>query len=202
MNLHPTLRILSYLLSALALPGLSLLALAGLALSLLLAAGSRLAIMLRLAWRARWLFLVLGLGYAYSLPGPAALPEWRDLSPSWPGLQVGGLQMLRLLILLWLLDRLVIAMGTTRMMAGLHGLFAGLRWLGFPADRTTVRLGLTLQAMEGNALRLRDLTTSLTGAHTGGSDAATFAIHHHAWRRLDTLLLIAMLAALAGLWLA
>lgn len=202
MNLHPTLRILSYLLSALALPGLSFLALAGLAAFLPLAAAHRLRIMLRLAWRARWLFLVLGLGYAYSLPGPAAVPGWRDLSPSLPGLQTGGLQMLRLLILLWLLDWLVIGMGTTRMMAGLHGLFAGLGWLGFPAERTTVRLGLTLQAMERNSLRLRDLANNLVGAQADGGEGAAFAIHRHPWQPRDTVLLIAMLAALGGLWLA
>lgn len=200
--MHPSLRILLYLISALALPGLSFFALAAAAVALPLLFRDRVNGMLRLVRRARWLFLLLGLGYAYGLPGPAALPALGDLSPSLPGLEVGGLQMARLLLLLCLLDALVVGMGTQRMMAGLHGLFGGLGWLGFPAERTTVRLGLTLQAMETNSLKLKDLADMLRGDNTNMPDTAEFVLHHPPWRGRDNLILAAAAAALAGIWFA
>lgn len=200
--MHPALRIQLYLLSALALPGLNFFALAATAMCLPLAFSTRLDAMLRLTWRARWLFLLLGLGYAYSLPGPAIWPVLRDWSPSLPGVQAGGMQMLRLLLLLWLLDVLVVGMGAQRMMSGLHSLFSGLRWLGFPAERTTVRLGLTLQAMESNSLRLKDLTEMLKGLPAKEAGPAAFTLRQEPWRARDSLLLLAGLMALIGVWLA
>jgi hypothetical protein len=206
--LHPTSRIILYLLSALALPGLSFFVLAAVAASLSLMFRSRLASMLRLTWRARWLFLLLGFGYAYGLPGQAALPVLGDFSPSIQGARAGGLQALRLLLLLWMLDALVVGMGTQRMMAGLHGLFGGLRWLGFPAERATVRLGLTMQAMENNSLKLKDLTEVLTVGEARPPEAASFTLRHEPWRLRDTLaicvaLVLCVTSALPiGSWLA
>lgn len=200
--MHPALRIQLYLLSALALPGLNFFALAGVAVCLPLACPDRIRAMLGLALRARWLFLLLGLGYAYGLPGPAAWTALADYSPSLPGLRAGGMQMLRLLLLLWLLDVLVIAMGTERMMAGLHGLFVGLSGLGFPAERTTVRLGLTLQAMERNSLKLKDLTGMLNGVDMDRQGATEFTLRHETWRSRDSLVLAIALAVVVGVWLA
>ena len=200
--MHPASRILLYLFSALALPGLNFFTLAGVAGLLAIVFRSRLGAMLRLIWRARWLFLLLGLGYAYGLPGPAWWPLMGDWSPSLPGLHAGGLQMLRLLLLLWLLDVLVVGMGAPRMMAGLHGLFGGLRGFGFPAERTTVRLGLTLQAMENNTMKLRDLTDMLSGAEVSMAETVGYRLDHVPWRPVDGLVLLAGLSVLVGVWLA
>lgn len=199
--MHPSTRILLYLISALALPGLSFFGLVLMAACLPLVFVDRLAAMARLAWRARWLFLLLGLGYAYGLPGPAWWPGLRDYSPSLPGLQAGGFQMTRLLLLLCLLDALVVAMGTERMMTGLHGLFGGLRRFGFPAERTTVRLGLTMQAMEHNSLKLKDLADRLTGVDAALSEITVIALRHEPWRRRDSLAVFAASVALVGTWL-
>jgi hypothetical protein len=199
--LHPSLRILLYLVSALALPGLNffVLALVGLLLALIFA--RRLSSMLALCGRARWLFLLLAVGYAYSLPGVAVWPALGDWSPSQAGMAAAGLQMWRLLLLLWLLDGLVLAMGTARMMSGLHGLFSGLAALGFPSERTTVRLALTLQAMEGQNRRFRDFSKVLqANADTSGS--ATLVLVHEPWRTHDSLLLTLALLLLVGSWLA
>jgi hypothetical protein len=199
---HPSARILIYLISALALPGLSFFALSAIAAALPLVFRDRFGAMLALVWRARWLFLLIGLGYAYGLPGGAAWPALGDWSPSLPGLATAGLQMVRLLLLLWLLDVLVVGMAAERMMAGLHGLFAGLAWLGFPAERTTVRLGLTLQAMERNSLKLRDLSALLGDAGMATGVATAFSLPREPWRPRDTqLVLLALLGAL-GSWLA
>ncbi|MDD3528481.1 MAG: hypothetical protein PHS77_01265 [Gallionellaceae bacterium] len=199
--MHPALRIHLYLVSALALPGLSLFALVVAAATLALVFAGRLGAMLRLTWRARWLFILLGVGHAYGLPGPAAWPAWGDWSPSLAGLHAGGLQMLRLLLLLWALDALVVAMGSRRMLAGLHGLFAGFGHLGFPAERLTVRLGLTLQAMERNSMKLRNLAALLASAGADLAGTTHYTLHHEAWRRRDSLLLAAALVGLLALWL-
>ena len=158
--------------------------------------------MLGLAWRARWLFLLLGLGYAWGLPGPAAWPALGDWSPSLPGSLAGGQQMLRLLLLLWLLDALVVGMGPQRLLAGLHGLFGGLAWLGFPAERSTVRLGLTLQAMETNSLRLKDLSELLAAGPAAAAPAGHYTLTAEPWRARDGLAVLAAAAALVALWLA
>jgi hypothetical protein len=199
--LHPGLRILLYLLSALALPGLSFFVLLTTAALLPVLFPGRVGAMLHLAWRARWLFLLLGLGYAYGLPGGAAWPELGDWSPSTAGLQAAGLHMLRLLLLLWLLDVLVVGMGAQRMMAGLHGLFAGLAWLGFPAERATVRLGLTLQAMEQNSLGFRDITAMLADARAMDGAGTRFELAHAPWHGHDTIILMLAIGGLAAAWL-
>ncbi|TCJ18559.1 hypothetical protein EZJ19_02270 [Parasulfuritortus cantonensis] len=162
----------------------------------------RAAAMLQLTWRARWLFLLLGVGYAYGLPGPAAWPFLGDYSPSLAGLHTAAAHMLRLMLLLWLLDVLVVGMGSERLMAGLHGLFSGLAWLGFPAERTTVRLGLTLQAMERNSMKLRDLTALLATPAGPAPADARYVLVGQPWRPRDTLFLAAASAGLLALWFA
>jgi hypothetical protein len=193
---------LLYLISALALPGLNFFALVIALVAVLVGFRYRLGAMIGLARRARWLFLLLGVGYAYGLPGPAVWPPLGDYGPSLPGLHAGVMQMLRLSLLLSLLDALVVGMGQARMMVGLHGLFGGLRWLGFPAERTTVRLGLTLQAMEANSMKLKDLTALLSS--TGHDPAASdrFSLRREPWRALDTALVFGAAIGLIGTWFA
>lgn len=200
--MHPTLRIALYILSALALPGLSFFGLAITAVLALALLHRHLAGVRRLLWRARWLFLLLGIGYAYSLPGPAGIPVLGEFSPSTPGLWLGATQMLRLFLLLWLLDGLVISMGEARLMAGLYGLFSLVGWLGFPVHRTTVRLGLTLEAMEGNLGRRRGLREALAGLNETAQGSTHFEIRPSAWRTSDSILLILSLAVLVGVWRA
>ncbi len=183
-------------------PGLSFLGLAILAALTLLVFHRHLAGARRLVWRARWLFLLLGIGYAYSLPGPVGIPLLAEYSPSLPGIRLGAIQMLRLLLLLWLLDGLVISMGEERLMGGLHGLFSLARGLGFPVERTTVRLGLTLQAMEGNLGRRRGLREALASLHEPVSGHTHFEIRPAVWRISDTALLIVSLLLLVGAWRA
>lgn len=200
--MHPTLRIALYVLSALALPGLSFLGLAITAALVLVMFHRHLAGARRLLWRARWLFLLLGIGYAYSLPGPTGVPALGEFSPSLPGLWLGATQMLRLFLLLWLLDGLVISMGESRLMAGLHGVFSLFGWLGFPVERTTVRLGLTLQAMEGNLGRKRGLREALAGLNETALGTTHFEIHPTPWRVSDSVLLIVSVAVVVGVWCA
>jgi hypothetical protein len=199
--LHPSLRIALYLFSALALPGLSVSGLLLFAAAALLLFHSHLAGARRLIWRARWLFLLLGLGYAYSLPGPVGIPVLAQYSPSLPGLWLGATQMLRLFLLLWLLDGLVVSMGERGLMAGLYGVLSLFRRIGFPVERTTVRLGLTLQAMEGNSGQKRSLREALLNPGVAG-DVGHFELSLEPWRGSDTLFLVTALALLIGIWRA
>lgn len=200
--MHPSLRIALYVFAALALPGLSFLGLVLVAVVVLLLFHRHLAGARRLIWRARWLFLLLGIGYAYSLPGPSGIPLLAEYSPSLPGLRLGATQMLRLFLLLWLLDGLVISMGEERLMAGLYGLFSVARKLGFPVERTTVRLGLTLQAMEGNLGQRRGLREALASLREPAPGRTHFEIKPTPWHGSDTVLLIASLVLLVGVWRA
>lgn len=189
-----------YLLSALALPGLSFFGLLAFAITALALFHGHLSGARRLVWRARWLFLLLGIGYAYSLPGPAAIQAIGHLSPSVPGLWLGATQMLRLLLLLWLLDGLVIAMPEKDLMAGLYGVFSIFRGFGFPVERSTVRLGLTLQAMEGNIGRRRSLREAC--AIPEATEGGRFELEPRPWRLADSLILLAASVALVIAWRA
>lgn len=146
--MHPGSRILSYILAALVIPGLSFFALA---LALL---GALLGVVwlgrkpLRLIWRTRWLLLILALGYGFNVPGDAlwsALGEW---SPSRQGLLVGLERALHLAVLLLWLDVLVLSLSSQQMMSGLYALMSPLAHLGMDVRRPALRLALTLKAIE------------------------------------------------------
>ncbi|KAF0102419.1 MAG: hypothetical protein FD187_702 [bacterium] len=198
--MHPASRILTYLIAALATPGLPFFVVA----LLTLAALPLLAILrrtpVRLMWRARWLLLVLVLGYAYGLPGEPLLPALGDYSPSHAGLLHGSQQALRLLLLLLWLDILVLAQPSDRLLEGLYRLAAPFSALGVDSRRAALRLGLTLQAIErlergrGNLARLLD-------TDAGNDLPGSFSIRMHPLRPLDLLAPMGLLGALLALWL-
>lgn len=144
--MHPTARIVLYILSALALPGLNFFLLVFFGVSLLAwRARTRL---LGLIARARWLFLILVLAHAYQLPGEPLLQQLGEASPSREGMLAGLTQAGRLLVMLALLDILVLAMPVDRLMCGVHGLLRPFQSLGMDPRRAALRLALTLHAME------------------------------------------------------
>lgn len=198
--MHPTARIVAYVGAAVAVPFLSTPLLAGLVALALGMAWRRVVPVGNLLWRARWLFLLLIVGSAYNLPGAAVWLPLGGLSPTWEGVALGLNHALRLLCLFLLLDLLVLAIPRAPQLAGLHGLLRPLRVFGLDAGRATVRLGLTLNLMErppGERLGLRGLLE--TGAETdAGVDE--YQLPAIPWRPRDTLALLGIGAALAGLW--
>lgn len=146
--MHPGNRILSYILTALAIPGLSFfhttLALSGAIALILWARRSP----WRLAWRTRWLFIVLVLGYAYSLPGDALLPVLGEFAPTRQGLLHGLERGMHLWALLSWLDLLVLSLPPSRLVAALDGLMRPIATLGVDTGRVALRLALTLRAIE------------------------------------------------------
>lgn len=201
--MHPATRLLLFVCSALALPGLNLFWLMLLAGLLVLAAiPHRLVAAWHLLRRSRWLFLLILLGYAYTLPGEAAWPDLGDYAPSWPGLQAGGLQAARLVLLLLLLDRLVLSLSEEQLLAGLYRVFTGLALFGIDAERLTVRLALTLRMMAVNSRSRRVGIRDLLSADLDAGDAPTcLRLQCLPWRSVDVLALGMAFGLVLLVWL-
>lgn len=150
--MHPTARLLLYVISALALPGLNLFGLGALGVLILLVQAIHfwrgLRAGLRLLWRTKWLFAVMFVAYAYALPGAPAIPALGGYTPSQEGMAAAAVQIVRLAVLLLLLEWMVLRMGIAEIVSGLYPILARFAPLGVPAERATVRLALTLSAIE------------------------------------------------------
>lgn len=194
--MHPASRILTYLLAALVIPGLPFFLVPFLLLAALVGLRGRQP--WRLAWRTRWLLLVLLLGYAWSLPGEAALPWLGEVSPTWEGLARGSAQALHLLLLLLWLDWLVLRLPSEAMMGGVYFLLRPLRLLAWDPERATLRLGLTLRAIE-SLERGRGNLKRLFSDDLGRDLPSSFALTMTALRPLDYLPPLVLTSVL--LWL-
>ncbi len=146
--MHPGTRILLYALSALAVPGLNHFQLAITGGLLLIVCLGRYRQVRGLLGRARWLFLLLVLMYAYSLPGEALAPALAAWSPTREGVMQGLLQAGRLVVLLLLLEVLVLRLSADALLAGIYGVLRPLSPLGLEPARAALRLALTMQAMQ------------------------------------------------------
>lgn len=145
--MHPGTRILIYLLSALAMPGLNSFQL----LVLSLAVGAFCIGRLRQVWtlmrRARWLLFLMLVTYGYSLPGDALFPDLLPYTPTREGLWQGLGQAWRLALLLLLLDVLLLRLPVCDLLTGIHSIMRPFTVLGLDRERVAVRLALTMEAM-------------------------------------------------------
>lgn len=147
-ELHPAVSISSWLFFALAvelaypsqLPWFALLAV------ILLARSEAAHRFVRLAWKARWLWLVLIILYAWTVPGTLLWPS--DSSPTREGLQTGLIRVARLLLLLAALARLLSELSPRQLAGGIYLLSKPLGWLGLDRRALAVRLALTLEHLE------------------------------------------------------
>lgn len=98
--------------------------------------------------RTRVLLLVLVLLYAFTTPGVPILENWETFSPSYEGLQAGGLQAWRLLLMIAALATLLAYLPRQRLLTGIYVLLLPLKPLGLPVERFAVRLWLTLHYAE------------------------------------------------------
>lgn len=149
IQFHPATKILLWLGFAIAVQGLGreFLALISVAAATLLLAARPVGIF-HMVRRARWLLLSLLLIYAFATPGDALFPALGTFSPSLQGLQGGGLQAWRLLLLLLALGWLLQSCPRDSLLSGLYVLMRPFRAVGLDADRVAVRLWLTLQYAE------------------------------------------------------
>ncbi len=199
--MQPASRILTYLVAALAIPGLSFFMLSICVLAAFPILLQQRRSPARLMWRSRWLLLVLVMGYAYGLPGESLSPLLGNFSPSVEGVIHGGRQALGLLALLLWLDILVLAQSPDRLLGGLYQLAQPFRHLGLDSQRFALRMGLTFKAIEGLERGRGNLIRLL-----GQGDVSGLPSQVHVETRppqfFDLLVPSALFAGMVGLWLS
>lgn len=102
--------------------------------------------------RMRWLFLSLLVIYAFGTPGELIPLFPVSFSPTFEGLQLGWLQIEKLLIALTVLSLLLISSSREQMLLGLYMLLMPFKFIGLNVERFAARLMLTLDYVEELAL--------------------------------------------------
>jgi energy-coupling factor transport system permease protein len=136
--------------------------------------------------------------YGYSLPGDALFSYLTHLAPTREGLLQGLVQAWRLVLLLLLLDVLVLRLPIPDVLTGLRSILRPLARLGMDRDRVSVRLALTMEAMERPRgwAGMRELLAGHVQAQAGPS---TYVIAVRPYRATDWLVL--GMLTLGLLWL-
>jgi len=156
--------------------------------------------LLKLLRRTRWLFLVLLLAYAYTLPGTPAWPALGWASPVMEGLQAGGLRVARLALLLAGLAVLLALTERARLLYGLYGLTAPFAALGLDRRAFVVRLGLTLDYVESAPAPARWLD-ALRAPLPEEAGPSSYPLETERWHARDSAVILAALI-LVGMLLA
>lgn len=149
----------------------------------------------KLLRRTRWLFVVLALAYAYTLPGTPVSPALGWASPSLEGLSAGGLRVVRLALLLAGLAVLLALTERARLLYGLYVLAAPLAAFGFDRRAFVVRLGLTLDYVESAPATVRWLD-ALRAPLPDESVPTRFALETERWHAGDSAVILAALLVL------
>lgn len=206
--LHPAARLLIWLCMAIALQLMSLPLVLLLGCLVLLSGAEVRQHTQRLLRRTRILLATLLLVFAYGLPGSS--PWGLNWLPSWDGLAEALLHGSRLVVLLASLAWLLVPLGHQALMAGLWFLLRPLEGLGFPMERSVVRLALVLEYMENMPDRQHWRQWLLQAAPGGcaGADVAGAAegvdvrapviLMLPAWRPRDSLVLLSAALVLGG----
>ncbi len=197
--MHPGTRILIYLLSALAVPGLSLFQLLVGSLALGSVSLGRLRQVWTLMRRARWLLILMVITYGYSLPGEALHPGLVDYAPTRQGLYEGLVQAWRIALLLLLLDVLVLRLARADLLTGLHSILRPLARVGIDRDRVAVRLALTMEAME-QTQGWAAMRALLAGELPARSGPRSYVLAVRPYRTLDWLVLGILTLGVAWLY--
>lgn len=147
--------------------------------------------------RAKWLLLTLWLILAYNAPGEAWLDKpW---APTYEGVDEASLQAVRLLVMLLWLAWLFAGQGREGLVSGLWGLLRPCRGFGFQADRLVVRLSLVLDNLQTPQAKGAWRHMLLTHAHLA-EGPASLGLVVVPWAPGDTLVVLACIAGLAGVW--
>jgi energy-coupling factor transporter transmembrane protein EcfT len=163
MRMHPGIRILIVMVSAVAVANGDVRALLGgviLSLALHVAAGLSMRDgLLTMILRMRWFFLSIMLLYAWFTPGTALLPALSAYSPSQQGVAQGLTRCLVLIVLLSLVHWLVRSTKRDQLIQGIYWLAKPLVWWGLKPDVIAVRLDLVLETVP---VMERGLATQVT----------------------------------------
>ncbi len=102
----------------------------------------------RVIKRTKWLFISILAIYAFTTPGEYIQHFPLSFSPTYEGLELGFLQVAKLLVALAALSLLFANSSVEMLMAGLYMLLSPLKLLGINTERFTARLLLTLDYVE------------------------------------------------------
>lgn len=151
--------------------------------------------------RVRWLLISMLIIFAFNTPGEY-LPQWPfAVAPTYEGLEEGGLQALRLCLMLAAIALLLVNTNRENLMAGFFVLFYPLRYLKVSPERFSARLWLTLHYVEQSAdtqnksgffERLEELKNHDETPHNG-PETIELDLPTMRWR--DTVVVIILIAA-------
>lgn len=138
----------------------------------------------RLLRRSRWLFLVLLLTYAYTVPGHLLLPLLGGWSPATEGIQQAMLRIFRLALIIVGLAVLLAGTERGRLIYGLYILTRPLQLFGFDRRAFAVRLGLTLESVD-MAVPGRQWLEALSHSDSLPDTPTTYRLDGERWQWLD-----------------
>ena len=148
-DLHPTVKIVIFILLLIIIPQLKFSGLLGLAFVLLLGLiHFRVRNFISMIQRMRWLFLSMLVIYAYTTPGEYLSNLPIELAPSYEGLRDGLYQMTRISLALAGISILMSTSTKESLMGGIYILIKPLSFLNVSPERFTARLYLTLQNVD------------------------------------------------------
>lgn len=174
---------------------------------LLLAGRFGKALLLRLLFRSRWLFLTMGLLFLWLSPGVRLPPPWGNLGMTQEGLVFALEHMGRLAAMLALLALLLTKLSHRGIVSGFYVLLSPLALFPLCADlrrAMAVRLMLTLEAVAGKVdSEWKSLLLSDDGLNPPpGQGAGVLHLESPHWSWRDGVLTLAALVAAALLpWL-
>lgn len=147
--MHPTIKLINLLILAIAINLVSDDALFLVAIILISALlFYRVSGMMKVLFRLKWLLLSLALVYAFNTPGEY-LQQWPfTFAPTYEGLHQGGMQILRICLMMAALTLFTATTNRQQVMAGFYTLLWPCKKLGFSVERFAARLWLTLYYVE------------------------------------------------------
>lgn len=154
----------------------------------------------RVVQRMRWLFISIGIIYAFGTPGEYIQYFPANFSPTFEGVALGFLQIAKLLTAVASLSMLFASSSKEHLMAGLYILLSPLNYIGFNVQRFTARLLLTLDYVDELAVK-KDLKTNfyrLDELPLATDDLPTeklIFLQQHAFKLSDKLMIIVMLVS-------
>lgn len=193
--MHPSVSLLAWLSTVLAVQFLGYPGLGGLALGIVLSAPGAGFPWLDYVRRARWLLLMLWLILAYNTPGEALYDlAW---APTYEGLSEANLQAARLLVMLgslaWLFDRL----GKEGLVGALWALLLPVGRLGLDSERLVVRLSLVMENLQRPPEK-GAWKKMLAAEPDHALGPSVLHLSQPAWRSFDTLAVVVIAAVLLG----
>ncbi len=111
---------------------------------------------LRVLKRMRWLFLSILLIYGFGTPGEYLSQLPLAFAPTFEGLKLGSIQIIKICIALAALTILLNTTNKDHLIIGIYTLFKPFKHLGVDVERFSVRLSLTLDYFEVLASQPKD----------------------------------------------